>query len=60
MILIDGNPLDDITILQDHDKLHYIMKDGRFHKEPGDEPASPPDQDELLTSSTQATVQQRP
>ena len=42
LILIDGNPLDDITILQDHDKLHYIMKDGRFHKEPGDEPPHRP------------------
>jgi hypothetical protein len=36
------------------------MKDGRFHKEPGDEPAPPPNQDELITSSTQAAVQQRP
>jgi len=34
MILVDGDPLADITILQDHDKLHYIMKDGKFHKEP--------------------------
>ena len=25
---------EDITILQDHDKLHAIMKDGRFHKAP--------------------------
>jgi imidazolonepropionase-like amidohydrolase len=60
LILIDGDPLDDITILQDHDKLHYIMKDGRFHKEHGDEPAPPPDQHELLSTSTDAAVQQRP
>ena len=33
LILVDGNPLEDITILQDHEKLNYIMKDGRFHKE---------------------------
>jgi hypothetical protein len=39
MILIDGNPLEDITILQDHDKLHCIMKDGRFHKQQGGEPS---------------------
>ncbi|MFI0446342.1 amidohydrolase family protein [Actinomadura sp. 6N118] len=33
LILVDGDPLADITVLQDHGKLHYIMKDGRFHKE---------------------------
>lgn len=33
LILVDGDPLADISVLQDHDKLHYIMKDGRFHKE---------------------------
>ena len=33
LLLIDGDPLADITVLQDHDRLHYIMKDGRFHKE---------------------------
>jgi imidazolonepropionase-like amidohydrolase len=42
LILIDGDPLADITILQDHDKLNYIMKDGRFHKEAGDGPAPLP------------------
>ena len=60
LLLVDGNPLDDITILQDHDKLHYIMKDGRFHKEPGDQDAPPPSQDELITTSAQAAVEQRP
>jgi imidazolonepropionase-like amidohydrolase len=34
LILVDGDPLADITLLQDHDRLHAIMKDGRFHKEP--------------------------
>ncbi|MCR3722013.1 MULTISPECIES: metal-dependent hydrolase family protein [Prauserella salsuginis group] len=33
LLLVDGDPLADITVLQDHDKLNYIMKDGRFHKE---------------------------
>jgi imidazolonepropionase-like amidohydrolase len=33
LLLVDGDPLDDITVLQDPDKLHYIMKDGHFHKE---------------------------
>ncbi|KAL9106631.1 MAG: hypothetical protein Q9227_008351 [Pyrenula ochraceoflavens] len=31
-ILVDGNPLDDIAILQDHDKLNVIMINGRIHK----------------------------
>lgn len=34
LLLVDGDPLADITVLQDHDRLHAIMKDGRFHKEP--------------------------
>ncbi|GMA19170.1 dipeptidase [Arsenicicoccus piscis] len=60
LILVDGDPLADITVLQDQDKLHYIMKDGRFHKEQGDAPAPPPDQDELVTSGTQHVVERRP
>ncbi|WP_214366725.1 metal-dependent hydrolase family protein [Pseudonocardia sp. H11422] len=39
LLLVDGDPLADITILQDHDRLHYIMKDGRFHKETEPAPA---------------------
>jgi imidazolonepropionase-like amidohydrolase len=34
LLLVDGDPLQDITILQDRNRLHAIMKDGRFHKEP--------------------------
>lgn len=34
LLLVDGDPLRDITILQDRARLHAIMKDGRFHKEP--------------------------
>lgn len=33
LILVDGDPLADITVLQNHDRINYIMKDGRFHKE---------------------------
>lgn len=33
LLLVDGDPLEDITILQDEERLRYIMKDGRFHKE---------------------------
>ncbi|KAK5312831.1 hypothetical protein LTR93_011179 [Exophiala xenobiotica] len=31
-ILVDGNPLDDITALQQHDKLNMIVINGRIHK----------------------------
>jgi len=31
-ILVDGNPLEDITILQDHEKLNVICINGRVHK----------------------------
>jgi 2-keto-4-pentenoate hydratase/2-oxohepta-3-ene-1,7-dioic acid hydratase in catechol pathway/alpha-beta hydrolase superfamily lysophospholipase len=31
-ILVDGNPLEDISILQDHSKLNLIMINGRLHK----------------------------
>ena len=32
LVVIDGNPLNDITILQKKDKMLAIMKDGCFHK----------------------------
>ena len=31
-ILVDGNPLEDIAVLQDHSKLNVIMINGRVHK----------------------------
>lgn len=31
-ILVDGDPLKDISILQDHDKLNVIIINGRIHK----------------------------
>jgi imidazolonepropionase-like amidohydrolase len=34
ILLVDGDPLVDITILQDRERLLAIMKDGRFHKSP--------------------------
>ena len=34
MILVDGNPVANVKILQDATKLLAIMKDGQFHKEP--------------------------
>jgi imidazolonepropionase-like amidohydrolase len=34
LLLVDGNPLADIRILQDRNRLLAIMKDGAFHKAP--------------------------
>jgi imidazolonepropionase-like amidohydrolase len=34
MLLVDGDPLADIAILRDRNKLLAIMKDGVFHKRP--------------------------
>jgi imidazolonepropionase-like amidohydrolase len=34
LLLVDGDPLSNIAILQDRAKLLAIMKDGVFHKEP--------------------------
>ncbi|KAL2000653.1 hypothetical protein VTN02DRAFT_2792 [Thermoascus thermophilus] len=31
-VIVDGNPLDDIEILQDHSKLNIILINGRVHK----------------------------
>lgn len=31
-ILVDGNPLEDIAVLQDHSKLNIICINGRVHK----------------------------
>ena len=37
ILLVDGNPLSDVRILQDRDRLLAIMKDGSFHKDwPGE------------------------
>lgn len=41
-ILVDGNPLEDITILQDHDKLNVICINGRVHKAGRKEYVPPP------------------
>jgi imidazolonepropionase-like amidohydrolase len=34
LLLVDGDPLADVAILQDRDRLLAIMKDGAFHKAP--------------------------
>ena len=32
LLLVDGNPLSDITVLQDRERLKLIMKDGVIFK----------------------------
>jgi imidazolonepropionase-like amidohydrolase len=34
LLLVDGDPLSDVKILQDRKRLVAIMKDGKFHKSP--------------------------
>jgi imidazolonepropionase-like amidohydrolase len=34
LLLVDGDPIANVRILQDHDRLLAIMKDGKFHKRP--------------------------
>jgi imidazolonepropionase-like amidohydrolase len=34
LLLVDGDPTEDVTVLQDRQRLRAIMKDGRFHKDP--------------------------
>ena len=35
LLLVDGDPLEDVAILQQRDRLKAIMKDGVFWKSPG-------------------------
>ncbi|AKT50959.1 metal-dependent hydrolase family protein [Arsenicicoccus sp. oral taxon 190] len=63
LIVVDGDPLEDITILQDPSKMDFVMKDGRFHKEPEDEafrPPAPSDAADILHDEAAETVLQRP
>ena len=56
----DAGSIADITILQDHDRLHYIMKDGKFHKENATDEAPAPDPANMPASGTEQLVTQRP
>lgn len=42
LILVDGNPLEDISVLQDHDKLNVVLINGRVHKAGRMEYIAPP------------------
>lgn len=32
LLVIDGNPLDDVTVLERHDRIQAVLKEGRFYK----------------------------
>jgi len=34
LLLVDGDPTRDVTILQDKNRLKMVMKDGKYHKAP--------------------------
>jgi imidazolonepropionase-like amidohydrolase len=34
LLLVDGDPVSDVRILQDKNRILAIMKDGKFHKAP--------------------------
>ena len=33
LIVVDGNPLDDITVLQERESIRLVMKEGRVHRD---------------------------
>jgi imidazolonepropionase-like amidohydrolase len=39
LVLVDGDPLANLAVLQDRSRLLGIMKDGAFHKDPQKGPA---------------------
>ena len=40
LLLVDGDPAKDVSILQDANRLTAIMKDGQFHKRPPSQPGA--------------------
>jgi imidazolonepropionase-like amidohydrolase len=34
LLLVDGDPAADVTILQDKARISAVMKDGKFHRAP--------------------------
>jgi imidazolonepropionase-like amidohydrolase len=35
LLVVDGNPLENITILEDRQRITHVMKGGRFFRCPG-------------------------
>jgi imidazolonepropionase-like amidohydrolase len=33
LIVVDGNPLEDIALLQDRERIDLVMKDGRIYRD---------------------------
>lgn len=48
-VLVDGKPLEDIEVLQDHSKLNIIIINGRVHKAGRREYLGPKEQSEQHT-----------
>ena len=38
LLLVDGDPTSDVSVLQDKDRLHMVMKGGHMHKAPQSSP----------------------
>jgi imidazolonepropionase-like amidohydrolase len=35
LIVVDGDPLDDIAVLQDRQRINLVMKDGQIYRRSG-------------------------
>jgi len=40
LVVVDGNPLEDITVLEDRQRITHVMKGGQFFRRPAQEPAA--------------------
>lgn len=56
-ILVDGNPLQEIEVLQDHSKLNVILINGRVHKAGREEYLPPPIPDQKIKNRIVAEVE---
>ena len=54
LLLVDGDPIADVRILQDKSRILAIMKDGKFHKAPKAESAAPANERMSLVWTTGA------
>ena len=56
-LVVDGNPLKDITILQNHDLLNIILINGRVHKALAKEYVFPMEDMKKIDAVTSKVVQ---
>jgi imidazolonepropionase-like amidohydrolase len=40
LVVVDGNPLEEITVLEDRQRITHVMKGGQFFRRPAHEPAA--------------------